>query len=509
MGQKCDVVSVMHERIATIGDAQVEYVLDRASLGVGRVNHILRVHGDELVRDGVPLQEFDVAVRNELDRLFPGIAAEGHEQATFAQTFGGLSWRRATDVARPAHLGSLVAVCPMVTDMCFQATKAGLLPAGVVERCLSEKVLRVRASYLDELDETEKVKAEEFLDQAAERSSALWEGLLSGSGGVSVHAPVANIVYTSDSQEPPTERADAAPPDSSAAESGRRPLNGLHLQKELARLQDCTRLRALEDSLRTQCNWPQLEELRDLRHKAVSHKWLTHCDSRQGSVLAQSDFVINVQRRLGACLLQTDVQCARCQQNLDPQLVHSECCDIPGATRGHYAVVRALMPGLRLADSGASTEPRGLSSTHSRPADILTTAAVPGRSAALDVCIASPNSSMAGADAAESAFRRKLRHYRAVLPELAAAGICYRPLVWTSAGRPPPSRGPNHAVRSWGGGVQEQRAWQCQCIGCKVEARSPHRNTAEACRHDAGRHAVSGCQGHMATHRVHGSSACS
>ncbi len=191
--------------------------------------------------------------------------------------------------------------------------------------------------------------------------------------------------------------------------------------------------------LRRQCNWPQLEELRDLRHKGVSHRWLWHLDSRRGSVMAACDYVANVQRRLGASLLQTETMCRLCGTTLDPQLVHSECCDTAGATRGHYTVVQAMIDGLKFADPGVSTEPRGLTNTRARPADIFTTAAVPGRRAALDVCVASPNAAAAAGDAAEAAFKRKLRHYRIEIPQLTAAGISYRPLVWTACGRPHPA----------------------------------------------------------------------
>ncbi len=101
--------------------------------------------------------------------------------------------------------------------------------------------------------------------------------------------------------------------------------------------------------------------------------------------------------------------------------------------------MRELVRGLKLADPSTTTEPTGLTTTQSRPADILTNAAAPGRSAALDVCVASPHASNAAGDAAESAFRRKLRRYRREIPELAAAGIIYRPMVWTTAGRPHPA----------------------------------------------------------------------
>ena len=60
------------------------------------------------------------------------------------------------------------------------------------------------------------------------------------------------------------------------------------------------------------------------------------------------------------------------------------------ATRGHYTCVHAVVCGMKLADPGITTEPRRLTASQSRPADIFTTAAVPGRSAALDVCVSPP-----------------------------------------------------------------------------------------------------------------------
>ena len=55
------------------------------------------------------------------------------------------------------------------------------------------------------------------------------------------------------------------------------------------------------------------------------------------------------------------------------------------------------------------------------------------------MCVASPSAAGALGDAAEAAFRHKLRHYRDVIPQLASAGISFRPLVWTSEGRPHPA----------------------------------------------------------------------
>ena len=211
------------------------------------------------------------------------------------------------------------------------------------------------------------------------------------------------------------------------------------VQRILSRLQDCTKLRALEAQLTRQCNWSQLDRIKDLRHPEVSHKWISHLDACRGSVLPQCDYVLAIQKRLGARIYEGDAQCRLCGRGLDPFLEHSECCAPAEATRGHYACVRALVRGIRLADPSVTTEPQGLTDTSSRPADILASAAVPGRSAALDVCVTSPNSTAAAGDAAASAFARKLRRYRREIPQLRAAGIVYRPLVWTADGRPHPA----------------------------------------------------------------------
>eukprot|EP00973_Karenia_brevis_P026746 3690605-Karenia_brevis.AAC.1 len=58
-----------------------------------------------------------------------------------------------------------------------------------------------------------------------------------------------------------------------------------------------------------------------------------------------------------------------------------------------------------------------------RPADVLTNAALPGRSAALDVSVVFPEACHVGSDAEDTAFRVKLRKYMLLIPELRAAGI--------------------------------------------------------------------------------------
>ena len=433
---KAEVLRAMQERVAIVQDVQTEHVLNRESLGVGRVNHILRVHGHDALRPGGALAAFDARTRVELDRLFPGLTEESHSQASLGPSVGGLGWRRASEIARPANLGALIMAEPKVKSMAASAAHAGLLPAGQLEERLAAKIRRVEEAYLGSLDETERRQALELLQKAREASAEHW-ARIAGGHGEAARPPIAPAAQL-DEEEGSGVRAEADDEEEDSHSRSRR-LTPQHLQRELSKLVDRTRLRGLEGTLRRQCNWDQLDALKDMRHAEISHKWLWHLDSRRGSVLAPCDYVSSVQRRLGARLHEREAACRLCGAHLDPGLVHADCCDRAGATRGHYAVVRALVRGLRLADPATTTEPRGLTTMQSRPADILTAAALPGRSAALDVCVAAPSGSRAAGDAAEAAFRRKLRRYRREIPELAAAGIAFRPLVWTCNGRPHPA----------------------------------------------------------------------
>ena len=103
------------------------------------------------------------------------------------------------------------------------------------------------------------------------------------------------------------------------------------------------------------------------------------------------------------------------------------------------SVARSLADGMRMVDPGVALEVRGLAGMNVRPADIYTTAAVPGRRAALDICICSPNAASAGDDAAATAFREKLRRYESIIPQLHRDGIAFRPMIWTADGRPHPA----------------------------------------------------------------------
>ena len=96
-------------------------------------------------------------------RLFPGLTAKGHEQASLAAAVGGLGWSRARDIARPANLGVLISAAPKVRAMAAAAVHAGLFGASKIEELLESRTRLTEEAYLAGLDEVKRVKAEDFL----------------------------------------------------------------------------------------------------------------------------------------------------------------------------------------------------------------------------------------------------------------------------------------------------------------------------------------------------------
>ena len=102
--------------------------------------------------------------------------------------------------------------------------------------------------------------------------------------------------------------------------------------------------------------------------------------------------------------------------------------------KGHYAVRDQVLDLTHLADPSAEVEVTGLFSDAPtlRPADIFTIAALPGRSAALDIGICSPDACTAGLDCCDSMRRKKVDKYAHYVGRV---DFEYRPLVFSWYGR--------------------------------------------------------------------------
>ena len=168
--------------------------------------------------------------------------------------------------------------------------------------------------------------------------------------------------------------------------------------------------------------------------------------------MSENDFLLSLGSRLGASIAPADAVCRLCGELFDRSAGHALCCAQAESTRGHYAVVSALVAGLAPVDPGVCTEVPGLVPTAERPADILTSAGVPGTQTAMDITVAAPDAKAAGLDACATAFRRKMTKYASHFPALRRLGIVFWPMVWSAEGRahPAATRLLDNAVRLYG-----------------------------------------------------------
>ena len=189
-------------------------------------------------------------------------------------------------------------------------------------------------------------------------------------------------------------------------------------------------------------HWDGLRRLNDLRDQTCSHDWLYALNPAHGVTLAPEDFLEAVRIRLGAPLMHEPCICASCGEAvLDTFGSHALRCAKAACTVGHNRVRDAVHQLAHAADASATTEPEGLIpyAPGLRPADILTSAALPGSLAALDIGICSPDSAGAGADCCASMATRKLRSYQNHFGALGRQGIRYQPMPFSSYGRMHPS----------------------------------------------------------------------
>ena len=127
-----------------------------------------------------------------------------------------------------------------------------------------------------------------------------------------------------------------------------------------------------------------MTRIEDLRHTHVSHKWLSHSDACADSVLTPRDYITNAQNRLGNRSYTCFGECRLCGSFLDAQLDETV-----QHRRSHWRAPCLRSRFLERTETHGSRIHHGTQRAHRTtigPADLFTTAAVQGRSAALDVC---------------------------------------------------------------------------------------------------------------------------
>ena len=143
-----DVIRVMHESVQLCQDPQTEFALLRESLGVSKINHILRVHGHTILQERRVAEIFDEVGQRSLERLLPGFKEDSLEQVTLSAGQSGNGYKRARDVAGPAHFGALVAAKPRILSMIQDAATARLLPKQPLVTRLDAVIVAATAACL-------------------------------------------------------------------------------------------------------------------------------------------------------------------------------------------------------------------------------------------------------------------------------------------------------------------------------------------------------------------------
>ena len=183
----------------------------------------------------------DVGQRS-LQRLFPGCTEDSMTQATLSADQSGIGYRRACDIAAPAHLGALVAAKPRIQAMIQDAVLAGLLPKHLLETRLAAVIETATSTILDALDDEDRATAKLHVQKAAKAEEEAWQQTVGGLQGPSVANPTVSAL------EPQLRLPglDSEDMDFSAHRKGRP--SAPQLQAQLSRLTDRTRLNRLKHS---------------------------------------------------------------------------------------------------------------------------------------------------------------------------------------------------------------------------------------------------------------------
>ncbi|CAK0836790.1 unnamed protein product, partial [Prorocentrum cordatum] len=362
-GRLCAKVDALHEAIDEVGDAATEFVLKSECADVCKATYALRLNGDRIPEDS--LASFEPAFRNSIGRTLGGeLGDEPWAQATCATREGGLGARTPLEVSLPAFVASQATARPG----CWAGQTDNL-------RALVEDSARSAQDWWDAA-----ARGEE--EQASSRDM--------------------DPLMGEDAEDSGSPRAPA-------------------LQASLCRALDALRLRELEARWLAEGRHEDLRRLADLRDPHQDHSWMRSLNPAVGAAVAQDKLPTAMRIRPGCSFAHAERLCAACGERvLDPQGYHALCCVRGESTRGYYCVRDAPAAPFAAADATTACEVPGLvpSAPELRPADVLTQAAHPRLTSAVDVLVKSPNATGAGFDCTEAGKREKLERYASVLPEL-------------------------------------------------------------------------------------------
>ena len=241
LSAKADVIRAMHEGVQLCQNPETEFALLRESLGVSRINHILRVHGHTILQAQRAAEIQDELGQRSLERVFLGLTEDGMTQATLSAGQSGIGFTR--DIAAPARLGAPIAAKQRIQAMIQDELWAGLLPEHPLKTRLARRSSKqppppISAHSMSDEQATAKLSVQKAAQTA-------WQQTNLRTAGAGVTNPIVGIPRRDlgpASQDKPSDVMDFSAPRKSQ-------LSAPQLQAQLSRLTDRTRLRRLKNTL--------------------------------------------------------------------------------------------------------------------------------------------------------------------------------------------------------------------------------------------------------------------
>ncbi len=476
LASKSRDLSAIHKRLRDLDDPAIELVLIRQCAEVNRVTHLLRAIGPTLPT--LAADAADPPTSGDDRRLSPGftndslrgldlimrdaiasvtrseLTDEAAEQASWGVKAGGLGLRPATAIVLPAHVASMVESQPFVDWLCSQSTAAGV-PCS--DEHISHAGRRDRAVHSLAPD-THSDLSNALLGEvvkATKKAKALADSILGSSHAPQSRAPASPPSYTLGS--PPAIVPDVGEHDPENARA--KMLPGAVLQHALLGHIDSQRIKGALAALSADC--PHRSQRSVVRHRRLldlassntDHTWLWAINPAHGYVLSSESFVTALRLRLGLPVASYTraASCAECGVMFTADAIgdHALLCAKGMRVVGHNHLRDHVAALARVSDSTTQTEVSPAfatdgggapaSSSHRRPADILTSAAPLGGGVgrvALDVGIACPFNSdgmrLPTVDVLSEYRERKIADNT---QSCAEAGWRYMPLVISTFGR--------------------------------------------------------------------------
>jgi hypothetical protein len=441
LAAKVEEVAALHSAIGHLDDPALELLLTRACADAAKVMHLLRAVAPHDLTDR-HLLSFDNLMTDAVGRIVRAAPEkDAADQAAWGVKAGGLGLRRATTMALPAHVASLVESEPLVTWLSRECAARGVIG---VDDDVSHKVRTDAAvQHLLRDIQNERTREEVRADIAKQRDS------------VDLAADPAVVRPPATGRPPP--RPPPAPGEGArdAGDATKRsdaPGGRACLQRKILRAIDQRSLTDTMSALRavsspSEHQSERLLRLQDLADRGTCHDWLWSVNPAHGPVLSPAGYITALRLRLGIPIgtYSGERPCAECQLAVSAAWLgpHALVCARGKRVLGHNLLRDHLADLARASDPRARLEVAFGSPPHDnrRPADLLLSASPFGGragAAAVDVGIVAPHNATAmvtGTDPIVDYIRRKRDKSEVACT---ANGWSFHPFILSAYGRPHP-----------------------------------------------------------------------